>query len=264
MKAPFVCPKCGAQTPFAEFKKQFFVCPACAYHSRLSWQNRLEISSDPGSFLELDKSLSSANPLGFPGYEEKIAAIKKECETNEAVITGRCTLKGFPLVLGIMDSRFMMGSMGSAAGEKITRAFEYAEKNKLPLVMFTASGGARMQEGIFSLMQMAKTAGAAGRHSKAGLLYISVITDPTTGGVTASFASLGDIIIAEPGTLIGFAGKRVIKDTIGHGGIMPDDFQSSEFALRCGFADMIIHRSKLKENIAAILRLHGCKKGAGA
>ena len=210
---------------------------------------------DKGSFRELNGRMKSANPLDFPDYSEKQAELRAATGLNEAVITGTATIKGSPVVIGIMDSRFMMGSMGSVVGEKITRAFEYATEKKLPVVMFTASGGARMQEGIVSLMQMAKTSGAVKLHSEAGGLYISVMTDPTTGGVTASFASLGDIIIAEPKVLIGFAGRRVIEGTIKQK--LPDDFQLAEFMYTKGFVDMIVERRKLRSVLSHLLKLHG-------
>jgi acetyl-CoA carboxylase carboxyl transferase subunit beta len=222
----------------------------------LGCQQRLSISADEGSFTEFDGAMSSKNPIGFPGYETKLGRLQEDCGVREAVITGLCRIQGYALVIGIMDSRFMMASMGSVVGEKITRAFEYGTERGLPVLLFTASGGARMQEGIFSLMQMAKTAGAAARHNQAGRLYITVLTDPTTGGVTASFASLGDIIIAEPGALVGFAGKRVIQDTIGQ--TLPEQFQTAEFVHKHGFADIIAPRHTLRDLIARILRIHGC------
>jgi acetyl-CoA carboxylase carboxyl transferase subunit beta len=203
--------------------------------------------------------MKTGNPIAFPGYEEKINELKKNCDTGEAVVTGLCSIKGLSCVIGIMDSRFMMASMGSVVGEKITRAIEYAGGKKLPVVIFSASGGARMQEGIISLMQMAKTSGAVARHTKAGQLFISVITDPTTGGVTASFAMLGDIILAEPGVTLGFAGKRVIQDTIG--AVLPERFQTSEFVFEHGFVDAVCHRRDLKDLIAKMLRLHGYQGG---
>lgn len=204
--------------------------------------------------------MESKNPIGFPGYEDKVQEARENCGVREALISGRCLIQGYPAVICVMDSHFMMASMGSVVGEKITRAFEYGSANKLPVIIFTASGGARMQEGIFSLMQMAKTSGAVARHNRAGQLYISVMADPTTGGVTASFASLGDIIIAEPGVLIGFAGKRVIQDTIGY--TLPEKFQSAEFVYDHGFADMIVHRRDLPATLARIIRLHGYKNAA--
>ncbi|GHV78353.1 acetyl-coenzyme A carboxylase carboxyl transferase subunit beta [Spirochaetia bacterium] len=221
---------------------------------RLHWQERLDCTADPGSFKELDPGLESKNPIGFPDYEGKISALQKSCNTKDAVVTGVCTINSFPAVLGIMDSYFMMGSMGSVVGEKITRALEYGTAHTLPVIIFTTSGGARMQEGIFSLMQMAKTSAAVARHNAAGQLYISVITDPTTGGVTASFASLGDIIIAEPGALIGFAGKRVIEDTIGQK--LPERFQTAEFMQEKGFIDTIVPRNEIRTVLARFLKMH--------
>jgi acetyl-CoA carboxylase carboxyl transferase subunit beta len=247
--------------PAAEFERDLWVCGHCDYHSRIGWQQRLRITVDEGSFAELDAGLESGNPLGFPGYDAKIRESQAGSGAKEAVVTGRCAIRGYPAVVCVMDSRFMMASMGSVVGEKITRAFEYADEHKLPVIIFTASGGARMQEGIFSLMQMAKTSGAVARHGRAGRLYISVMCDPTTGGVTASFASLGDIIIAEPGVLIGFAGKRVIEGTIGY--TLPEKFQSAEFVFDHGFADLIVPRRELPETLARLLRLHGYRPGGG-
>jgi acetyl-CoA carboxylase carboxyl transferase subunit beta len=253
----FICSNC--KKPVADPEKNLWVCGECGNHSRLSWQQRLGITADEGSFSEFDSGMRSGNPITFPGYEEKIDELMKNCGTGEAVVTGLCKIKSFPCVIGIMDSRFMMASMGSVVGEKITRAIEYGTKNKLPVIIFSASGGARMQEGIISLMQMAKTSGAVARHTEAGQLYISVITDPTTGGVTASFAMLGDIILAEPGVTLGFAGKRVIQDTIG--AVLPERFQTSEFVHEHGFVDAVYHRRELPEMIAKIIALHGYKGG---
>jgi acetyl-CoA carboxylase carboxyl transferase subunit beta len=258
----YTCPQCKQEISTAEFRKNLGVCDYCGRHSRLSWQDRLIFTIDPGSFAEFDPNLCSKNPISFPGYEEKIAGLQQDCKAGEAVVTGRCTIMAYPAVICVMDSRFMMASMGSAVGEKITRAIEYAAAQSLPLVIFSASGGARMQEGIFSLMQMAKTSGALGKLGKAGQLYISIMTDPTTGGVTASFASLGDIIIAEPGVLIGFAGKRVIQDTIGTGEL-PDDFQSAEFVHKHGFADMIVARKDIPFTISRLLKMHSYAREAG-
>jgi acetyl-CoA carboxylase carboxyl transferase subunit beta len=199
--------------------------------------------------------MESGNPISFPGYEDKVREAKNVTGANEAVITGSCTIQGYAAVLCVMDSRFMMASMGSVVGEKITRAVEYATANKLPVIIFSASGGARMQEGIFSLMQMAKTSGALALHNKAGQLFVSVVCDPTTGGVTASFAMLGDIIIAEPGVTIGFAGKRVIQDTIG--ATLPEKFQTAEFILEHGFADMLVTRQEMPATLARLIKLHG-------
>ena len=253
----FTCPQCKTVSPAPDFERQFWVCGKCAYHSRIGWQDRMRITIDEGSFSEFDSGMNSGNPISFPGYEDKVHEAQEGCGTKEAVVTGRCTIQGYPAVLGVMDSRFMMASMGSVVGEKITRAVEYATANKLPEIIFSASGGARMQEGIFSLMQMAKTSGAIALHNRAGQLYISVVCDPTTGGVTASFAMLGDIIIAEPGVTIGFAGKRVIENTIGV--TLPDSFQTAEFIHEHGFADMVVGRQEMPAILARLIRMHGYK-----
>ena len=251
----FKCPRCQGTSPLSKYEELHRVCPKCSYHGRLSSQERIAITVDKESFKEFNGNLRGADPLDFPDYKEKQAELRGSTGLSEAVITGTATIKGSPVVIGIMDSRFMMGSMGSVVGEKITRAFEYATEHKLPVIMFTASGGARMQEGIVSLMQMAKTSGAVKLHSEAGGLYIAVMTDPTTGGVTASFASLGDIIIAEPKVLIGFAGRRVIEGTIKQR--LPEDFQLAEFMFVKGFVDMIVERRKLRCVLSHLLKLHG-------
>ena len=214
--------------------------------------------ADEGSFEEWDKEMAFVNPLDFKGYEEKIRHLKERTNLNEAVVTGKVLINGNPAVVGVCDGRFMMASMGWIVGEKIARAVERATQEKLPVIIFTCSGGARMQEGIVSLMQMAKTSAALKRHSDAGLLYISVLTDPTTGGVTASFAMDGDIIMAEPGATIGFAGARVIEQTIRRK--LPQGFQKAEFLLEHGFVDLIVPRPQQKETIGKLLRLH--RKGA--
>ncbi|MBQ8176183.1 MAG: acetyl-CoA carboxylase carboxyltransferase subunit beta [Oscillospiraceae bacterium] len=250
----FKCPRCLNVIMTDELEKNLKVCPECGYHSRLTANERIKLIIDKESFKEFDADMLSANPIDFPDYDAKQQKLRDTTGLKDAIITGECTIRGERCVIGVMDSRYMMASMGSVVGEKITRAFEYATDNKLPVIMFTASGGARMQEGIVSLMQMAKTSGAVARHSDAGLLYITVMTDPTTGGVTASFASLGDIIIAEPKVLIGFAGRRVIEGTIKQR--LPDDFQSAEFMLEHGFADMIVERKTMRRTIAHILKLH--------
>ncbi len=255
----FKCPRCLNVIMTDELEKNLKVCPECGYHARLTANERISLIIDKESFKEFDTDMLSANPIDFPDYEAKQQKLRDATGLKDAIITGECTIRGERCVIGVMDSRYMMASMGSVVGEKITRAFEYATDNKLPVIMFTASGGARMQEGIVSLMQMAKTSGAVARHSDAGLLYITVMTDPTTGGVTASFASLGDIIIAEPKVLIGFAGRRVIEGTIKQR--LPDDFQSAEFMLEHGFADMIVERKTMRRTIAHILKLH---KGGNA
>lgn len=255
----FKCPRCGAVVYNREFTAAMKVCPKCSYHARLTWQERLELTADKDSFVELDADMKSLNPIGFPKYEDKIAKMQQQCDMNDAIKTGVCTIRGYRTVIGIMDSHFFMASMGSVVGEKIARAFEYATEHNLPVVMFTASGGARMQEGMISLMQMAKTSAALKRHSEAGLLYISFMTDPTTGGVTASFASLGDIILAEPGALIGFAGPRVIEQTIGQK--LPEGFQRAEFQLTHGFVDQIVERKDQKRVLGQILKLHSQEHG---
>lgn len=251
----FKCPRCDITVMWDDFERSMKVCPECNYHARLTASERLKMTIDAGSLKEYDARLISANPLGFPKYDEKQAELRASTGLNDAVITGEAAIRGIQCVIIVMDSHFMMASMGSVVGEKITRAFEQATIKGLPVIAFTASGGARMQEGIVSLMQMAKTSGAVARHSEAGLLYLTVLTDPTTGGVTASFASLGDIIIAEPKVLIGFAGRRVIEGTIKQR--LPDDFQSAEFMLENGFVDMITERRSMRRTLAHLLQLHG-------
>ena len=209
---------------------------------------------DSGSFRELFEKLPAGDPLSFPGYKSKLEESRRKTGLNEAAVIATGTVDGRKCVVGVLDSRFLMGSMSAAVGEKITLGIEYATKNKLPLILFAASGGARMQEGILSLMQMAKTSAALARFSQKGLLYISVLTDPTTGGVTASFASLGDIILAEPGALIGFAGPRVIQQTIGQ--TLPEGFQRAEYQEEHGFVDQVVPRSKLRDTISQLLLLH--------
>lgn len=250
----FKCPRCGGVMFMDDFKGASKVCSGCGYHARLSIQERLDITIDKGTFEEYDARMVSGNPIQFDGYEEKLQSLREATGLRDAVVTGECRIRNKHCVIVVMDSRFMMASMGSVVGEKITRAFERATEKRLPIVIFTASGGARMQEGIVSLMQMAKTSAAAARHSDAGLLYITVLTDPTTGGVQASFASLGDIIIAEPKVLIGFAGRRVIEDTIKQR--LPDDFQSAEFLLEHGFVDMIEPRKNIRRTLSRLIRLH--------
>lgn len=254
----FKCPRCQATNPLSKYEELHRVCPSCNYHGRLSARERIAITVDRESFKEFDADMKSGNPIDFPEYNEKQEQLRENTGLNDAVVTGTALIKGSPIVIGVMDSRYMMGSMGSVVGEKITRAFEYATKNNLPVVMFTAAGGARMQEGIVSLMQMAKTSGAVKFHSDSGGLYITVLTDPTTGGVTASFASLGDIIIAEPKILIGFAGRRVIESTIKQR--LPDDFQLAEFMFEKGFVDMIVERKKMRSVLSHLLKLHGFDK----
>lgn len=248
------CPKCKKTIYKEDFLNSNKVCPYCDFHGRLTAIERLKLSCDGGKYRQLFANLKTANPLSFEGYEEKIEALSKKTGLNEAVITAKTSVGGIPCLVAAMESEFLMASMGSVVGEKLTRLFEYGIKNNMPVVIFCASGGARMHEGIISLMQMAKVSAAVKKHSDAGLLYISVLTDPVTGGVTASFASLGDIMIAEPGALIGFTGRRVIDGTIGEK--LPDDFQTAEFLLKHGFVDMIVHRNELKEKLALILKIH--------
>lgn len=245
------CPKCGKALYKKDLDANFKVCTHCNANIRLSARERIDLIIDEGTFEEFDAELKSVNPLNFPGYEEKVKEQAEKNNMNEAVITGKGKINGEMTVIAVMDSHFMMASMGCAVGEKITRAIETATNEELPIVIFTASGGARMQEGMFSLMQMAKTSNAIARHDDKGLLYITVLTDPTTGGVTASFAMLGDIIMAEPNTLVGFAGRRVIEQTIKQK--LPEEFQSSEFLLQHGFIDKIVERAKLKEVIGKLL-----------
>ena len=233
------------------------ICTDCGGHFRIAAKERIDIIVDPDSFVEQDKEMCSGNPIDFPGYTEKIKKLTDALEINEAVVTGLCTIHNHQVVIGVMDSNFIMGSMGAVVGEKITRAFEEATRNRLPIIIFTTSGGARMQEGIVSLMQMAKTSAAVKRHSDEGLLYITVLTDPTTGGVTASYAMLGDIILAEPKALVGFAGRRVIEQTIKQS--LPDDFQSAEFLLDNGFVDKIVPRNQMRDTLGSILKLHSHK-----
>ncbi len=254
----YKCPRCGSTEFMDAFEKRNKICSSCNYHARLNAWERLNVTVDKDSFKEFDRDMVSKNPIEFPSYSEKQQSIREKTKLKDAVITGTATIKGYSTVIGVMDSRYMMASMGSVVGEKITRAIEYATENKMPIVLFTASGGARMQEGIVSLMQMAKTSGAIARHNEAGLLYITVLTDPTTGGVTASFASLGDIIIAEPKILIGFAGRRVIEGTIKQH--LPDDFQTAEFMLENGFVDMIVERKRMKRTLSHLFKLHNVRR----
>ncbi|HIV42134.1 MAG TPA: acetyl-CoA carboxylase carboxyltransferase subunit alpha [Candidatus Mediterraneibacter guildfordensis] len=248
------CNKCGAAIIAEDVKNGYYICPKCHGYFRVHAYRRIEMIADEGTFEEWDKEMDFANPLDFKGYEEKIESLKERTHLNEAIVTGRVEIGGHPAVVGVCDGRFMMASMGRIVGEKIARAVERATEEKLPVILFTCSGGARMQEGIVSLMQMAKTSAALKKHSDAGLLYVTVLTDPTTGGVTASFAMLGDIILAEPKALIGFAGPRVIEQTIGQK--LPKGFQRSEFLLDHGFVDRIVEREELKDVLAQILDMH--------
>jgi acetyl-CoA carboxylase carboxyl transferase beta subunit len=248
------CPRCGQILYKKDLKANEMICGECRYHFRISAAERIELIIDEGTFVEFDSSMQSENPIEFRGYDEKVEMAVKATGVKEAVITGMGKINGMDSVICVMDSRFFMGSMGSVVGEKITRALEKATELKLPIIIFTTSGGARMQEGMFSLMQMAKVSSAVARHDAAGLLYITVLTDPTTGGVTASFAMQGDIIIAEPGALIGFAGARVIEQTIGQK--LPQGFQRAEFLLKHGFIDMIAERKELKDTLGKLICMH--------
>lgn len=252
------CNSCKSAVITEEVKDNYYICPKCNYYFRIHAFRRLEMVVDEGTFEQWDTGLKSPNPLDYNGYEEKLAAVKDKTNLDEAVVTGKALIGGYPVAIGVCDSRFIMASMGEVVGEKITRMAERATVEKLPVIMFVCSGGARMQEGITSLMQMAKTSAALKRHSDAGLLYIPILTNPTTGGVTASFAMLGDIILAEPGALIGFAGPRVIEQTIGQK--LPQGFQTAEFLLEHGFIDAIIERPKMKETLTRLLKLHIGKK----
>ena len=248
------CNKCGKPIYTEDVRANFYICPKCGGYFRVHAYRRIEMVADAGSFEEWDREMEVSNPLNFPGYEKKLAAAREKTGLDEAIVTGRALIGGYPAVLGVCDARFLMSSMGHNVGEKITCAVERATAEKLPVILFACSGGARMQEGMVSLMQMAKTSAALKRHHDAGQLFVSVLTDPTTGGVTASFAMLGDIILAEPGALIGFAGPRVIEQTIGQK--LPEGFQRSEFLLEHGFIDRIVKREEMKETLARILKLH--------
>lgn len=253
------CPKCGELLYKEDVVSHYYICPKCNGYFRIKAKTRIKMVADKGSFTEWCTGLANSNPLDYPEYEEKIAQIQAKTHLEEAVRIGEAKIDGQRVVLGVCDARFLMGSMGHVVGEKITQSFERATQERLPVILFCCSGGARMQEGIISLMQMAKTSAAIKRHSEAGLLYIPVLTDPTTGGVTASFAMLGDIILAEPGALIGFAGPRVIAQTIGQK--LPEGFQRSEFLVEHGIIDGIVRRENLKQTLSNLVKLHQRNKG---
>lgn len=248
------CPACKAALFSQDLQENLLVCPQCGHYFRMDVESRLRLLVDEGSFVELYADLTTKDPIAFPNYEKKLSAARKATGRPDGVVCGTGRIGGQAAALFVMDAQFMMGSMGTVVGEKITRTFEMAAEQGLPVLGVTVSGGARMQEGIFSLMQMAKTSAALERFSRRGGLYISVLTHPTTGGVTASFASLGDIMLAEPGALIGFAGPRVIEQTIGEK--LPHGFQRSEFQLEHGFLDQVVPRAAMKETLERILRLH--------
>ena len=251
---PVKCRKCGTETEHAFLLNNYMICPECGSYHRVGARDRIDLICDKRSFKEHDSELKSRNLIEFPEYDEKLEKAEKASGENDAVLCGTCKIGGNPCAVFVMDSTFMMGSMGTVVGEKITRLFEYATKKQLPVVGFTTSGGARMQEGVFSLMQMAKVSAAVKFHSLADQLYITVLTDPTTGGVTASFAMEGDIILAEPDALVGFAGQRVIEQTTGQK--LPAGFQKSEFILEHGFCDRIVPRNELRDALAELLKMH--------
>jgi len=248
------CTSCKKIMYTKELVKNYKVCLHCGFHFQMNSHERINSFLDEGSFEEINEDMISENPLGFPDYLEKLEKDRQKSKLNEAVVTGVGAVNGKKIVLAIMDASFRMGSMGSVVGEKITRAIEKADELSLPFIIFTASGGARMQEGALSLMQMAKTSVALKKHSNAGGLFISVMTHPTTGGVSASFASLGDYNLAEPGALIGFAGRRVIEQTVREK--LPEDFQTAEFLLEHGQLDAVVHRDDMRESLRKILEVH--------
>jgi acetyl-CoA carboxylase carboxyl transferase subunit beta len=257
------CPDCGLVTYRKDLVANASVCKGCGYHHRIDSDERIRLIADPGSFQPLDGDLAPTDPLAFKdrrSYADRIRDSQQATGLRDAVITGLCTSSGLPLALGVMDFRFMGGSMGSVVGEKLTRLIETATARRDPVLIVCASGGARMQEGMLSLMQMAKISGALERHRQAELLYIPLLTHPTTGGVTASFAMLGDLILAEPKALIGFAGRRVIEQTLREK--LPEGFQTAEYLQDHGFVDAIVDRTQLKTTLASLLRMHGCREGA--
>ena len=248
------CRTCGKILYVKDLETSIMTCENCTTHFRIGSRERIDYTLDEGTFVEYDEFMISDNPIDFEGYIDKLQNMRDKTLLNEAVLTGEGKINGIDTIIAVMDSNFMMGSMGSVVGEKITRAIEKATETKKPIIIFTASGGARMQEGIFSLMQMAKTSAAIARHNASGNLYITVLTDPTTGGVTASFAMLGDIILSEPNALIGFAGKRVIEQTLKQQ--LPEGFQRAEFLLEKGFIDKIVDRKVMKDTLTEILKIH--------
>ena len=252
------CEHCGENIPYMELQRTYYVCPRCGCHLKISARERIRQLIDEGTFTECDALVESANEDHFIGYEEKLDKAKQATGMHEAVICGYGLVRGYPLAIAVMDSRFMMGSMGHVVGDKITRLIELADRHHLPLLISCTSGGARMQEGIVSLMQMAKTAAALKRFSDHGGFYISLLTHPTTGGVSASFAMLGDVILAEPDALVGFAGRRVIEKTVNE--VLPPQFQHAEFVMEKGFIDRIVERKDLRRTVADLILLHGGKR----
>lgn len=252
------CEHCGENIPYMELQRTYYVCPRCGCHLKISARERIRQLIDEGTFTECDALVESTNEDHFIGYEEKQDKAKQATGMHEAVICGYGLVRGYPLAIAVMDSRFMMGSMGHVVGDKITRLIELADRHHLPLLISCTSGGARMQEGIVSLMQMAKTAAALKRFSDHGGFYISLLTHPTTGGVSASFAMLGDVILAEPDALVGFAGRRVIEKTVNE--VLPPQFQHAEFVMEKGFIDRIVERKDLRRTVADLILLHGGKR----
>jgi len=248
------CPRCGINLDVEKVKANLKVCLDCGWHFSLDPSERIAYLADENSFIEFSENLYSLNPIGFQGYEEKLSISQSKTQMKDAIITGTCTVEGKPLILGVMSFNFMGGSMGSVVGEKVSRALLKGAEEKTPVLIYTTAGGARMQEGIFSLMQMAKTSSAAAELSKAGIPYFVILCDPTTGGVSASFAMLGNIIMSEPGALIGFAGPRVIEGTIRQ--TLPEGFQRSEFLLEKGFIDLIVPRADQRRIISTLIDLH--------
>jgi len=254
MSGAKACPVCLAKISELDFIKNYKVCPHCGYHFTVTAWERIQLLADEHSFVPLDAELRSHNYLDFPDYDDKLRFAEEESGLNEAILTGSASLGGIPVIVGVMESRFMMASMGSVVGEKICRAVEEAIKRSCPLILCACSGGARMQEGMLSLMQMAKTSAVLNRFHQKGLLYISILTNPTTGGVSASFATLADIIIAEPGALVGFTGPRVIEQTLRQK--LPEGFQRAEFLLEHGMIDLVIPRSELTSTLTKLVALH--------
>ena len=254
------CEECSTTISSEELSEYYYVCPQCGHHFRVDPRQRIAMVADSGTFIETEEMLMGKDPLEFPGYMKKLDELRKNTAEQEGIVTGECRIQKNRCVIAIMNSFFLMGSMGVAVGEKFARAAEYALENRIPFIAFTASGGARMQEGLVSLAQMSKTSAVIKRMEKEGVLYVSVITDPTTGGVTASFAMLGDVILAEPGATIGFAGRRVIEQTTHQ--VLPEDFQTAEFMLKKGFIDAIVPRPELRTVLSRLISLHqGGKKG---
>ncbi|QGG46666.1 acetyl-CoA carboxylase, carboxyl transferase, beta subunit [Heliorestis convoluta] len=256
------CNQCQEIFLTKELEKNYKVCPKCDFHFRMTAHERVQMLFDTDTFVEWDREITSKDPLEFPGYKEKVAKSQRDTSLSEAILTGIGKVDGHNVVVGIMDPRFIMASMGTVVGEKIVRAIEGARDHNCPLILFCASGGARMQEGVLSLMQMARTSAALSSLAEKGVPYFSVLTDPTTGGVTASFAMLGDVIIAEPGALIGFTGPRVIEQTIRQK--LPEGFQRAEFLQKHGMVDLIMNRTEMRKELAILLALHRAGNEGGS